>query len=204
MGKLNQHQREIAALEGTIRNMREAFGLLGVEFCAHCGKPHKVNYGPNAFPDYIRLQRVDEDEPSLICMDDPAEARCFLAWINKKVEHVDGVRPAEFVDLEGSFARWVLSAHAYARNHPMHGFVESVMAGESRLDTDLFAEKLLYWRNAKFGGVVAGETNRDLIRMCGWDIDDEDFARILNRCRDYAAQHGHRDQLRHFRAVTNL
>lgn len=197
---MKQH-KEINPLRNQARHMTDALEMLGITFCSHCGKPHNKRYSEGGPAAFMYMRRDGEDGLQTVCMDDPAEALCFFSMLRRKVEDIDGIKPVQYVDLEGSVARWVLEAGAHQKAHPMHGLIESLMAGESNLDNELFAEKLLYWRNAKFGGVLAGETNRGLLEMCGWYPTDAEYADIIGRCRKHAEKHGHADQVKHFAAV---
>lgn len=196
----NKHLLRILVLENQVRQYRTALELLGLVFCDHCGKPHRSSSSGDAST-FINLTIENETgHTSLhICMDDPTSARCFLATINKKMEDIDGkLKPVKFHNLEGAFAKWILESGSYQRNAPYHGFVQSVMAGESRLEPEELAFQLAYWRNAPYSKLIAGETIRDLISMCGWCMNDEEHEKLIQRCREIAKTRGHTSQVKYF------
>ena len=186
------------------RDIRAAFDLLGIVFCAQCGRPHRAHGGERSF---LYLRRADGDDGLLaVCVDQPEALACLLKILHRTEDQVEGppVKVA-YRDLPGSIARWILDAGAYARSSPMHGAVtDCLMTGDAGINTEDLAFSLLYWRKAKFGGVVAGESNRKLLQLCGWEPTDAEYARVIERCRTYAEEHGHHDQRRHFAAVRTL
>lgn len=204
MNPADRHHLSItlATLQKQISQMRDAFDMLGITFCSQCGKPHHRSRPRGSFM-YLRQQDGDGLVP--VCMDDPEELSCFFAAIDTKYETIEGgTAKAIWVDLNGAIARWILDSGAYAKHHPMHGTATELMCGLSSVTTEDLAFSLLYWRNAKFGGVIAGETGRDLLRMCGWNPTDEEYLAVVARCNEYAKEHGHKDQARHFSAVASM
>jgi hypothetical protein len=203
----NQIIQMLHKLQNKIARQEESLLQLGIGFCGHCGKPHKLS-APGHRVTYMTLSPKDADRasPLIVCMDDYSNAHCFFQMINKKEEDEEGqLRQVKYNDLSGSVARWALNAQVYARSHKMHGFLQQIMCdGFGDVDYQEFAMKLLYWRNAKFGGIVAGETNRQLLRMCGWEPTNEEFQSVIDHCKVYAAAHGHADQLKHFSRITTM
>lgn len=159
-----------------IKALREAVELLGIRFCAHCGKPHVDGQHT-----CIALERPDGAGPVHVCME-PTAGKCFFATVN-------AATPVTYKNLYLSIAQWVMRAQAYAHGHPINGVIQEFITG---LDDDAlhaFAVELLLARGWRVGGVTGGETGRDLLRMCGWIPADAEFDGLLATCRGRAAGH---------------
>ena len=204
----NQLDLRLSRLENTVRQQGRALEMLGIVMCTFCGKPHHgraLHQVPGSSFLYLRRKETDASEaPGAllpVCMDDPVAARCFLAMINKtEVDATGKAVRVEYANPARSLAMWVLESRSYLSTAPYSGFVQSVMAGESMIESQEFAFELAYWRPAGFGGVLAGESVRDLMRICGWNMDDAEHASLIARCRSYAIAHVHATQVKHFSA----
>lgn len=159
--------------------------MLGITFCANCGKPHITN--TKKFT-YLNLRREAHGDSIPVCMDDPVAARCFLQMVNKQEATTAQGRPryVEYYKLPFSLAMWILESGAYSPSHPMNGFVQQVMTGTATITTEDLGFELLYWRVIAINGVVAGETGQDLLRMCGWATTEDEYLEMFERCRVYA------------------
>lgn len=168
-----------------LQHIETALEMLGITFCANCGKPHF--WSTKKFT-YINLRREARGDSIPVCMDDPVAARCFLQMVNTQEATAAQGRPhyVEYYKLPFSLAMWILESGAYSSSHPMNGFVQQVMTGTATITTEDLGFELLYWRVVALNGVIAGETGQDLLRMCGWEATQDEYLELFERCRVYA------------------
>lgn len=190
----------ITQLENIVRQQGHALEMLGIKFCAHCGKPHARPRQPEAVDTFInvKVENCGTVEILPVCMDDPTSARCYLAILNRKVETIDGLESLKCVDLASDLAKWVLHTRSYLPEAAYNGFIQSVMAGESTIESEEFAFHLAFWKNAPYSGVGARVSVRELIEQCGWSMDDEEHDSLIKKCLAFAIEHRATSQVAYF------
>lgn len=187
----------ILNLENRVRSQERALEMLGIVFCAHCGKPHRRSGDSEVHSTWTLLEKIT-GELLTVCMDDPVAARCYLAMLNKQEEDSDGVmKRVQYVRVASQLAMWVLESHAYLPTSQYRGFVQSVMAGESIIESEDFAFNLAYFRfmHKKLPDV---DSVCHLIRMCGWEMDDAESEALLLKCLNFAKLRNHPTQVAAF------
>lgn len=184
---------DLTRMQNELRQQRLALQMMGFRFCNHCGKPH-AQHGA-----YITVNRQTEAGiVSLpVCIDDPTNLICLIGAL--KTKELGHDTPCVFVDLAGTLAKWILDSGAFEPTHPMNGAVQVMMTGMLGVEPEDLAFSLMWWRLAPYSKTPQAQTYRSLIFDCGWDVSDEVYRGLLERCYRQAVDRGFKEPIRSFR-----
>ena len=186
----------LSRIKNELRNQRTAIQMLGITFCAHCGKPHHTSLDT-----YVSLQRkTDNGNASVpVCLDQPSNMNCLIAALRYVEEQVDGPDvPHVYDELAKTLATWILNIGAYEKTHPMNGVVQEMITGMRGVEGEDLAFQLMWWRNAPYCTFPAVRSYRDLIDACGWSLMDDEYRSLLNRCMQQAVTKNCKGQVADF------